>query len=139
MKIENLDDLAQCFSRFAALKDKFKQAHLLDDFEEALELHSFLREVARKASKISIPTDQETHEVDTASKNSMLAETPKRTYKGSKRAEIEHTKRLEKIKALELKEQEGTLNDNEKRSLKSARKAEREWEGKNNTLDDPLQ
>ncbi|WP_104637817.1 hypothetical protein [Helicobacter felis] len=120
MKIENLDDLTQCFDEFATLKDKFRQADLLGDFERALELYSFLKEVARKASKISTPTDQETLDQATPKVDTQ----PKRDYQSTRRAEAEHAKRVEKLKVLELKEKEGTLTDAERRNLRNIRKAE---------------
>ncbi|CCF81041.1 hypothetical protein HBZS_114900 [Helicobacter bizzozeronii CCUG 35545] len=50
---------------------------------------------------------------------------PKRDYDSSKRAQIEHTKRLEKPATLEQKEQESTLTQQDKRKLKNIREAER--------------
>ncbi|WP_104629668.1 hypothetical protein [Helicobacter bizzozeronii] len=118
MKVENFDDLSHCFSLFLALKDKFKKAKLLDEFEQALELHSVLTEVAHNASKAKKRASSETANADN---------NPKREYDSSNRAELEHTKRLEKLTTLEQKEKEGTLTKEEKRRLKNIREAERTY------------
>ncbi|GMB92705.1 hypothetical protein NHP200010_04160 [Helicobacter bizzozeronii] len=116
MKVENFDDLSHCFNLFLALKDKFKKAKLLDEFEQALELHHALAEVAHNASKAKKRSSNESNDTDSK---------PKRDYDSSKRAQIEHTKRLEKLATLEQKEQEGTLTQQDKRKLKNIREAER--------------
>ncbi|WP_104640567.1 hypothetical protein [Helicobacter bizzozeronii] len=118
MKIENLDDLAECFNRFANFKAQFKKANLLDEFEQALELHEFLKEVALKASKITQPPKDESVNADSK---------PKREYDCSKRTETEHKRRLEKLASLEPKEQAGILTPQEKRKLKNIRKAEKTY------------
>ncbi|WP_233704320.1 hypothetical protein, partial [Helicobacter bizzozeronii] len=99
-------------------KDKFKKAKLLDEFEQALELHHVLAEVAHNASKAKKRSSNESNYTDSK---------PKRDYDSFKRAQIEHTKRLEKLATLEQKEQESTLTQQDKRKLKNIREVERAY------------
>ncbi|WP_233709202.1 hypothetical protein [Helicobacter suis] len=118
MKIENLKDLTQYVNRYETLKAQFAKANqkAKDDLEELLELHSFLENIAHKASKTTKPPSSETTD-----------DQPKREYRSTNRAEIEHTKRLEKLTTLEQKEQAGTLTKEEKRRLKNFREAEKTY------------
>lgn len=127
MKIENENDLTQCFERFAILKAKFKKANLLADFEEALELHSFIKEIAHKVSKMTKRSSSEVANADNK---------PKREYDSTHRAEVEHTKRLEKLAILEPKEKAGTLTKQDKKNLKNIREAEKTYkQSKDNPTD----
>ncbi|GMT39044.1 hypothetical protein NHP20013_11450 [Helicobacter bizzozeronii] len=116
MKVENLKDLTQYVNRYETLKAQFAKANqkAKDDLEELLELHSFLEGIAHKASKTTKTPSSETTD-----------DQPKREYRSTNRAEIEHTKRLEKLTTLEQKEKEGTLTKEEKRRLKNFREAEK--------------
>ncbi|WP_104684136.1 hypothetical protein [Helicobacter felis] len=111
MKIETADDLESCFDRFATLKAKFEKANLLAEFKEALELYSFIKELAHKASKMTEPLSPQ--------------KPNKQKQPISTRAQNEHKRRLEKIALLEQKEQEGSLSREERRRLKNFREAEK--------------
>ncbi|WP_233707393.1 hypothetical protein [Helicobacter bizzozeronii] len=68
MEVENFDDLNHCFNLFLTLKDKFKKAKLLDEFEQALELHHVLAEVAHNASKAKKRSSNESNDTDSKPK-----------------------------------------------------------------------
>ncbi|CCF81377.1 hypothetical protein HBZS_118280 [Helicobacter bizzozeronii CCUG 35545] len=74
--------------------------------------------MAHNASKVKKRAGSETANADSK---------PKREYDSSNRAELEHTKRLEKLATLEQKEQESTLTQQDKRKLKNIREVERAY------------